>query len=178
MNSQENRSYSRVSTHIQAWARKMSPGDPGPLFRSGSWGWLQEQIPALKDSSLPEGLRFFLETINTKLDTLLSLCSEQVLQADFPLKLHVVELSGAGLKCLLPAEDLQKGDQLEVILVLAQFPVNLAGVSGQVLRQESSQGQKLLALEFSSLRQSEREKIVQFVFREQREQIRTLKNDD
>ncbi|MFO8032922.1 MAG: PilZ domain-containing protein [Desulfohalobiaceae bacterium] len=178
MSTQEQRTYSRVHTHIQAWARKMGPEDPGPLFRSGVLTWTQEQTPALKDSSLPEGLRSFLESINSKLDTLLSLSSKQVLQGDFPLQLQVVELSGAGLKCLRPQEKILEGDQLEAILVLTQFPVNLAGVTGQILRTEKRGEQELLALEFTQLRQSDREKIVQFVFREQREQIRTLKNDD
>ncbi|MFP4392975.1 MAG: PilZ domain-containing protein [Desulfohalobiaceae bacterium] len=178
MSSQENRSYSRVPTHIQAWARKMSPEDPGPLFRSGSWAWAQEQAPALKDTSLPESLRNFLESINSKLDTLLSLSSKQVLQGDFPLQLQVVELSGAGLKCLRPSEEILEGEQLEMVLVLTQFPVNLAGVTGRILRTEKKGAQELLALEFTKLRQSDREKIVQFVFREQREQIRTLKDDD
>jgi hypothetical protein len=178
MGTQEQRTYSRISTHIQAWARKMNPEEPGPLFRSGSCAWVQEQAPALKDSSLPEGLRSFLESINSKLDTLLSLSSKQVLQGDFPLKLQVVELSAAGLKCLRPAEDLREGDQLEAILVLTQFPVNLAGVIGRILRFEKKGEQEILALEFNQVRQSDREKIVQFVFREQREQIRTLKDDD
>ncbi len=177
MNSQENRSYSRIATHIKGWARKADPQEPGPLFRAGSLSRTQDQLPNLKDANLPDGLRSFLETLNAKLDILLSISGKKILQEDFPIALQIAELSAAGMKCLQPASRLDKGTELEVVLLLSQFPINMAGVMGRIQRIEKQQEQELLVVEFTQLRQADKENIVQFVFREQREQIRSLKDD-
>ena len=178
MGAKENRSYSRVDTRLRAHARRVASPQSPPLFRSSPQISSQPTESSLRESGIPEGLRTYLELINSKLDMLLSVTSQNRLEADYPLKLEVVELSGAGLRCIKPAEDLPIGQGLELVLLLSSMPLHMAAAIGVVKRLESLEEAEHLIVEFTQMRESDRAAIVQFVFREQREQIRTKRQED
>jgi len=161
---------------LTGYARKIDSPDMTPLFRSHREYFASSGHGQIKDLGLPEGVKAFLEDMNSKLDMLLSLQSQRRLESDYPIKSEIVELSGAGLKCLQPSPPLQVGEALEMVLILSQLPVTMAGVAGIVQRLEpyGQQGQ-VVVVEFRHVRESDREAIVQFVFREQREHIRSAK---
>jgi hypothetical protein len=175
MTDSESRSYSRVATRLTGYARKIDSPDMPPLFRSHKEYFASSGHGQSKDLGLPEGVKTFLEDMNSKLDMLLSLQSQRRLESDYPIKSEIVELSGAGLKCLQPTPPLQVGEALEMVLILSQLPVNMAGVAGTVQRLEPYGQGQVLVMEFRHVRESDREAIVQFVFREQREHIRSAK---
>jgi c-di-GMP-binding flagellar brake protein YcgR len=64
---------------------------------------------------------------------------------------------------------------LEVVLMLSQFPLRMAGAIGRVIRAEPDQGRTLYALDFTRIRERDLETIVQFVFQSQRDELREKK---
>jgi c-di-GMP-binding flagellar brake protein YcgR len=68
--------------------------------------------------------------------------------------------------------DLRLGQAVEVVVALDSQTQPLAGTTGVLIREEEHKGQRVWALEFKEMRDSEREKIVQFVVARQREQLR------
>lgn len=176
MTDSESRSYSRVATRLTGYARKIDSPDSPALFRGHKDLLTTSGHGQPKETGLPEGVRSYLEEMNSKLDMLLSLQSQRRLESDYPIKSEIVELSGAGLKCLQPSPPLQTGQALEMVLILSQLPVTMAGVVGVVQRVEPhEQRQEILVVEFRNVRETDREAIVHFVFREQREHIRSAK---
>ena len=179
MTDKNNRTFSRINTRLRAYMRKLvSPETALPLFHSTPASIAQPTSKQLQEANIPVLLQQYLETLNQKLDTLINLVTRDLLREDFPLKTEITQLSGAGIKCTFPDhQKLEPGDTLEVVIFLSQCPLNLASASCTVLRQEDN-SEPLLALEFSKIRESEREAIVQFVFSEQREQIREKRYGD
>jgi len=174
---EEKRSYSRIQTRIKARLRRVESPQASPLFHACSMNLSPDGSTELKDVSLPDGLRDFLESLERKLDLMLGLLSRDSLKNDFPLETEVTELSGGGLRCIAPDDSLKVGEAVEFVLFLARMPMSMAGAVGSVRRIEQVDNHTVFGVEFTNVRESDREKIVQFVFQEQREQIRTRKND-
>ena len=82
--SDQKRNYSRIETFFQGRLRIIPPGDAFPLFR-GCPGCEMAQGLATrpKAGNVPEALIDFMETINSKLDMLLSLANQELLQNTF-----------------------------------------------------------------------------------------------
>lgn len=171
----ESRSFSRIETRLPAYARLTDPEQKIPLLHSYKPGQRISELQSSKEAGMSEGLKHFLEMLDYKLDMLLSLQSTQFIKEDFPYKTEVLEISAAGLKCLKQKMQVETGSCMEFVLLLAQNPVNMATVIGRVNRIEKREDKDIIALEFTHLRESDKENIFQFVFREQREQIRTQK---
>ena len=175
MTDSESRSYSRVATRLTGYARKIESPEAPSLFRTHKDVLTASGHAQPKEAVLPEGVKSYLEEMSSKLDMLLSLQSQRRLESDYPIKSEIVELSGAGLKCLQPSPPLQTGDALEMVLILSQLPATMAGVVGVVQRLEPFDQGEVAVVEFRNVRETDREAIVQFVFREQREHIRSAK---
>jgi c-di-GMP-binding flagellar brake protein YcgR len=107
---------------------------------------------------------------------ILSLLRQDSLQEDFPIRAEVVEISGAGLK-FVSKERFDEEQALELAIILSQFPLRVVGAVGYVLRLESVRNIPIYVVTFTNIRDLDRENIVQFVFQEQREQIRERKNE-
>lgn len=163
--SREKRTFSRIETRIKAYARKSADPYSTGLYQPPSVP--SSLVP--HGSKLPEGVGIYLEEMNRKLDTVLSLLSRNLMREDFPLDLEVLELSGAGMR-FRSAERFQPGQAMEVVLELERMPLNLAGAKGIVLEPDTASG--LFRFEFSKIGEIDLENIIQFVFKKQREQIR------
>lgn len=173
--SDQKRNYSRVDTFFPGRVRILSPGEDNPIFQ-GCPGCDTPQGAALrpKGSNLPEAVLDFLETINSKLDMLLSLANRDHLESTFPVAMNVVEISGAGL--IFTAErDFALDDRLELVLFLNQFPLQMAGALGRIHRRDERAGKPGWAVDFTAIREQDREAVVRFVFQQQRERIRESK---
>ncbi len=173
--SSENRTFSRVPTRLKMFFR-FTEKDARPLFLDClGCDFKDISLENLNSPYLPKELLEFLSNLNNKLDVILSLLNQNSLSQDFPYKGEVVEISGAGLK-FLSQEKLEPGTPIEVALSLSTLPPLLIGLVGEILRLEGEQNQKYLyALKYLFLRDSDREQIVQFVFKEQRELLRGKK---
>jgi hypothetical protein len=164
----ESRTFLRIDTRLRAYARRIDNPDSSPLFRSPAF---KEYFPSKPSGHIPEAVMEMLTGINHKLDLILSTISQDMLVKDFPLRLEITEISGAGV-LFSTNENIEVDEHLEIVIILSQFPLRLASVCGTVQRQENA----LFAFNFKQIRENDRETIVQFVFQEQREQIRESKH--
>lgn len=173
--SEQKRTYSRVETFFPGRLRILAPGEENPLYQ-GCSGCEPAQGTALrpKGTNLPESVLDFLETINAKLDMLLSLANRGHLESSFPVAVNIVEISGAGL-IFTADREFALDDRLEVVLFLSQFPLQMAGALGRIHRRDDRAGRSAWAVDFTFIREQDREAIVRFVFQQQRERIRESK---
>ena len=171
----ENRNYSRITTFTRARYRKLSHPEEPQICPSGFNISASGGDRALRESGLPDALISFLMNMDAKLDRIIAQMSKDSLASYFPEQLVVLDLSASGL--LVQSNDIQPGDYLELVLYLGEFPPVVVSGVAQVLRS----GKKMpgvgetYALQFTRIRESEREQIVRFVFKEERERIRTEK---
>ncbi len=167
------RSFARVSTFINGRLRRLASGRDRALFH-GSSPALTFSPQKLAEAHLPEPLLEFLLSLDNKLDTLLSLASRPTMEQDFPTAIQVMEISASGLSFISP-EQFSPGQRVETVLTLSQSPLRMASALGEVMRVKVENGERRNILEFTSIRDRDRESIVQFVFQEERSQIRQAK---
>ena len=164
------RTFARVDAALKGYLRLLPAGRFSPLFPCTQSGGAP-QLSESAQSALPDGLGQYLRAMNDKLSAILSILTQQTLHEDFPVPVLIHDISGAGIR-LSADREFELGQGVEVVVALSNQPQSLAGAMGVVLRAEEHQGQRLWALEFKDMRDSEREKIIQFVVARQREQIR------
>jgi hypothetical protein len=175
MQDNEKRTFLRIPTRIGGHARKLESESELPVFR-------EAPLPGVsgpgafdaRDASIPEGLYTLLSSLNAKLDMLIGMLGRDQISADFPLTLRIVEISGAGLR-FFTSEELALGTSLEVVIMLSQFPLRMAGAIGRIIRVEPLEDAALYALDFTRIRERDLETIVQFVFQSQRDELREKK---
>lgn len=170
--SNEKRTFSRVPVRLKGFARIMGSIQSPQLFTGDIVGEESSREKLFHSSKLPEELTNFLAEMDRKMDRLLGLLSKDQLRTDFPLDIEVMELSAAGVK-IRTNKELSTEDSLEIIIVLSQVPLRMAGSKGRIRGIEEDTG--YYRFEFVDLRGSDMEAIVQFVFQQQREQIRNSK---
>ena len=170
--SEEKRSFSRIPVRLKALARTMQSIDSPQLFTGDAGEVLSARDALFGKSKLPEELINFLSEMDRKMDRIIGLLSQDQVKADFSMDIEVMEISGAGLKFRSP-DRFDPDQPLEIILYLSQAPLRMAGSKGRILEKEADTG--LYRFEFVDMRGSDMEAIVQFVFKEQREQIRNSK---
>lgn len=175
--SSQDRNYSRVPTRIKAYARITPFSDARPIFTGCFSCDIDEQpVKNLYGSHVPRELIAFLKGMDEKLNMILSLLNQGSIQDDFPIAAEVTEISGAGLQ-FISEESFELDDTVEMALILSQFPLKVVGVVGQIHRRIMIKKVPVWVVKFTSVRDIDREKIVQFVFQEQREQIRGSRNE-
>lgn len=170
--SEEKRTYSRVPVRLKGYARIMQSLDSSQLFTGDVVGEESCRDDIFRNSKLPEDLTNFLAGMDRKLDRILGLLSKENLRSDFPLDIEIREISAAGIK-FRTKEQIELSDSLEVVILLSQVPMRMAGSKGRLHGIEDDT--KLYRFEFVDVRGSDLEAIVQFVFQQQREQIRNSK---
>lgn len=173
---EEKRSYMRIPTRLRGHLRLLPSAEEMPLYREsppmGSAGTALDP----RESGMSESLYAMLSTINTKLDMLLSMQNRDLLEADFPVSMDIVEISGAGVRFSSPTE-LALEQPVETVVVLSRFPLRMAGAIGRIIRCEETDGVSVYALDFTRIRERDLESIVQFVFQSQRDDLRGKKWD-
>ena len=170
--SNEKRSFSRIPVRLKAYARSMQSLESPQFFTGDIVGEMSSQEDMFRNSKLPEDLTTFLSEMNRKIDRVLGLLSQESIRTDFSINIEVMELSAAGLK-FRSKEQFQPGTSLEIVIMLSQVPLRMAGTKGRILAKEDDT--QLYRFEFVDTRGSDMEAIVQFVFQQQREQIRNSK---
>ena len=170
--SEEKRSFSRIPVRLKAHARVMQSVDSPQLFIGDAIDFSPAREELLSKSKLPEELTSFLLEMDRKMDKIIGMLSQDHVKTDFGIEIEVMEISGAGVK--FRSSKIFTPDQpIEIILFLSQVPLRMAGGKGRILDKEKNTD--LYRLEFVDMRVSDMEAIVQFVFKEQREQIRNSK---
>lgn len=166
----------RISTRINAYVNRLSSADTRPMY-SGQASTYSESAPKnLQGSQIPADLFKFLKEMDSKLNTILSLLSRDYLQDQFEHTCIVTEISGAGLQ-FTSKEEFKEGQAVEMAVIVSQMPFRIVGLVGAIQRIEQEKEEKIYVVEYTSIREEDREAIVQFVFQEQRELIRRQHND-
>ncbi|KHK04311.1 PilZ domain-containing protein [Desulfovibrio sp. TomC] len=172
----EKRSYMRIPTRLRGHLRLLPDTEEVPLYRdSPPMGSTICSVDP-RDTGMSEPLYAMLSTINSKLDMLLSIQNRDLLEADFPVSMDIVEISGAGVRFSTP-EALPLDQPVEVVIVLSRFPMRLSGAMGRIIRCDDVDGKAIYALDFTRIRERDLESIVQFVFQSQRDDLRGKKWD-
>ncbi|GAB1410022.1 hypothetical protein MASR1M90_11760 [Desulfovibrionales bacterium] len=169
------RTFARVDTTLKGYLRFMHPGQVGPLYR-GCQSCAPVQAFDDKNTPLPESLVSYLRNMDEKITAILVLLNQQMVQDDFPTHVLVHDISGAGLRFTSSAQ-FNLGDQVELVLATGIYPQGLIGAMGEIIRQDAREDAILWVVEFKNMRDQEREKIIQFVIQEQREQLRERHQD-
>lgn len=167
----DRRAFASVNARLRAHARRSDdPATPAMLH----WATEPSVTPPeaeLIEAQVPQPLIKYLAALERKLDLLISLQSGSSLREEYPLSLDVREISGAGMS-FKAEEHFNEGDVLEVVLNLSDAPPQRAAATGKVVGSDSG---GLCRFEFTTIRETDLEAVVKFVFQEEREQIRRLK---
>jgi len=161
--------YASVSTRIKGYGRYCESVSEQPLFR-GLGSMQAHPAHDLDDSKVPEWLKVYVTELDRKLDQLLGMQSKKDLKEDFPLNLEIIKISGNGMT--FRSDDIKKPGIIESVIEIEQIPLRLAGAIGQLQAGKSDQ---IWTMTFDNIRENDFESIIQFVFSEQRELIRTEK---
>ncbi|WP_419779672.1 hypothetical protein [Maridesulfovibrio sp.] len=161
--------YASVKTRIKGHGRLSSSLESQPVYR-GFIGMKKHPAEDLDDSKVPEWLKVYVMELDRKLDQLLGMQSQKDLKQDFPIDLEILKISGNGM--IFRSEGITAEGILEVVVEIEQIPLRLAGAKGNV---KAGKKENIWQMEFEKIREHDLESIIQFVFSEQREIIRTQK---
>lgn len=170
--SEEKRHFSRVPARLKGYARVMRDISSTPMFWGGTTQERPQQCDVFRNSKLPEDLTCFLSEMDRKLDQILGLLNQDTIRSDFPMDVEILEMSAAGVR-FRTQQKLEVDTPLEIVILLNQVPLKMAGSKGRILGIDKKTG--LYRFEFVDTRGSDLEAMVQFVFQQQREQIRNSK---
>ena len=161
--------YASVKTRIKGHGRIAASLDSQPVYR-GFTGMKKHPAEDLDDSKVPEWLRVYVTELDRKLDQLLGMQSKKDLTQDFPLDLEIINISGNGMT--FRSTSVTAPCIMEIVAEIEQIPLRLAGAKGRV---KAGKKDNYWVMKFEKIREHDLESIIQFVFSEQREIIRTEK---
>jgi hypothetical protein len=173
----DNHDYKRVATHVHAWLRVMGSAEEPAIFHAAAAPSDEESVKALQGANLSEALVDFLLELNNKLNTVISLLSQEGLENDFPVRAVVTEAGGSGVRLQADDPSLHEGAHVEIVMVLGQIPLRMAGAVGKLTRREDGQEGPEWTLDFTRIRERDLDTVIQFVFQEERQRIRERKWD-
>ena len=125
----------------------------------------------LAASTLPDAVNKFLLQLDTKMDALLTALYSSSLEQDFPHAMEILTISAAKLDftTTLP---LAPGDWLETVIYFGQAGTTASGIGNITARNVDRDGKPVFALSFTRIQEEEREKIIRYVFKEERRLLR------
>lgn len=170
--SEEKRNFSRVPIRLKGYARVMRSIDSPPIFTGDAVQEQPQRCDTFRNSKLPEDITSFLSDMDRKLDLILGMLSQDNLRSDFPIDIEIMEMSAAGVK-FRTNEPINVDKPMEIVILLSNVPLRMAGSKGRIVGFEDDT--ELYRFEFVNTRGSDMEAMVQFVFQQQREQIRNSK---
>lgn len=173
---EEQRSFMRIPTRLHGHLRVLPGPEDIPLYRETPPMGAGFCTGDPRDAGMNESLYALLHSIDAKLDMLLSLHNRNEIEADFPVPMNIVDISGAGVRFSSPQE-LAIDQYVEAVIILYRFPLRMAGAVGRIARREPQDGVDIYALDFTRIRERDLESIVQFVFQSQRDDLRGNKWD-
>ncbi len=171
----EKPAYAGIDTYLKGRFRPLEgPDDPAhsPLGTLSGAAAREEFMAA---SNLPEPVSRFLCQLDIKLDAILADMRSAGLEQDFPHALTVSRISASDLT-FTTSVPVAPGDWLEVVLTLGQGGVFTASGIGRVTAMTAGRD-PVFSFVFTRLTEEEREKIIRFVFSEERKVLREKRLD-
>ena len=161
--------YTEIAAYLRGSFRTLAGQDDHALA-------LMEPLPAtisreefLAASNLPEAVNKFLLQLDAKVDVLLTGMLTSGLEIDFPHAMDVLTISASGLAFTTDVP-LARGDWLEVVVRLGG--ATSSGIGNIAARNIDKSGTPVFTLNFTRIMEEEREKIIRYVFKEERRRLR------
>ena len=176
MKKKDLRSYDRKSTLLPFQARRLlSSQSEGLECRLTEGGIVFEDIlpPAVEDERLCK----WLNMLNTKLDYLISLTVSER-EGFVSMNFEPLNISAGGMG-LIAQESFEKGDILEIRMVLQTYPAKILQLYGEVVRVEPTPGKPkryTIGVNFVHMDEHVRNEILKFDFKKHREKLITRKS--
>lgn len=171
----DNASYSSIKTFVRGRFRPLADRDSPALASAGGLSGFQGaplgRETFLENTRLPEPVSAFLCQMDAKLDAILAAMHSKRLEQDFPHALDISELSAVALVFQSPLP-LAPGDCLEVLLYLNQSSFSTASGIGVIKELRHGASGTSFVFAFTRLHEDEQEKIIRFVFQEERKALR------
>ena len=176
MKGKDHRSYERTSTLLPFQARRILSGQSEGLeCRLTLGGIVFEDTPPPEVGD--ERLCRWLNMLNTKLDYLISLTVPQ--QGGFiSMNFEPLNISASGMG-LITQESFDKGNVLEIRMVLQAYPAKILQLYGEVIRIKPVPGKPKrynVGIKFVNMDEHVRNEILKFDFKQHRERLITRKN--
>jgi len=169
---EEQREYSRVNARLKGFARRTS-ADDSHLFHSIVPQTSSDTSMNLSKAGFSDEVVDFFINLDDKLNLLMGMNNLEYLQQDFPEKIDIYDISGAGIR-IRYSSDLPLETELEIVIMISHLPFTAVSAIGTVKEQLEDGSSRFM---FTSLREADREAIVRFVFQQQREELRNRKNN-
>ena len=171
----DNAKYSSIKTFLHGRFRTLTDRDSPALASAGGLSVFQDaplsRETFLENTRLPQSVSAFLCQMDAKLDAILAAMHTKRLEQDFPHALDVLEISADALVFQSPLP-LAAGDCLEVLLYLNQSNFSTACGIGVVKELRRTASGSSFTFAFTRLHEDEQEKIIRFVFQEERKALR------
>lgn len=155
--------------------------EPGDLPRyCGSVGGTVST--ALRDALAgQDSIARFLVEMDRKLDAVLTHLQRESIVENFPHEGLILELSGGGL-VLESFHPLTPGDFMELLILPDDYQQRPISVMAEVTRKspeghEVAEGHTAYSVRYTCISEEDREQVIQFVFQEERRQIRRRKGE-
>lgn len=168
----KNAEYAEITTYLRGRFRPLNgPNDqPYAQLNTIQAGLSHEEF--LAASTLPDAVNKFLLQLDTKVDALLTAMCSSSIEQDFPQTMEIHAISASKLHFTTNAP-LAPGDWLEVIVNFHQGGIDSASGIGNVTgRKVDKDGAPFFEASFTRIHEEEREKIIRFVFKEERRLLR------
>lgn len=163
--------YASIRKFLRGRFRPLEDPDAPLVAPGGGVASSMSREDFLAATTLPESAARFLAQMDMKLDALLAARSEAHLTRDFPHEMEIHELSASALviSTQLP---LAPDDHLEVCFQVTHPLFTIVSGAGRILRRRETAHGIFFDMEFTRLNEDEQEKIIRFVFNEERKALR------
>ncbi len=161
--------YTEIATYLRGRFRTLAGGDDHALAQMDTFPSAISREELLAASNLPDVVGKFLLQLDAKMDALLAGMQVSSLEQDFPHALEVLTVSASRLEFTTDLP-LVQGDWLEVVVKLGA--VTASGIGSIAARNVDKNGAPVFTLIFTRIMEEEREKIIRYVFKEERRQLR------
>ncbi|CAK7071022.1 MAG: hypothetical protein DELT_01883 [Desulfovibrio sp.] len=164
--------YVSIQTYLRGVFRPLSGPDDPAYAQLNTLPSAPLRNEFANTSPLPETVTKFLFQMDVKLDAILAGMLHSSVKEDFPHALEILSVSASGME-FTADEPLAPGDWIEVIIYFRQGgSATASGIGSVTSRKEGKDGRPVFSFSFSRILEDDREKIIGFVFKEERRQLR------
>lgn len=169
--------YAQIATYLRGRFRTLAGADDhayAPLGALPSGPTREEFLAA---STLPDAANKFLVQLDIKVDAILAGMQHSAMEHDFPHTMEILTLSASYLD-FTTSLPLAPGDWLEIVVYFLQMGAATAsGIGNVTARRVEEDGTPMFSFSFTRIAEEDREKIIRYVFKEERRQIRKTRLD-
>ncbi|GHV52021.1 hypothetical protein FACS1894206_00030 [Deltaproteobacteria bacterium] len=167
-----NAGYAPIRTYLRGHFRVLDGPEDNARAHMNTLPVSSTREEFMAASPFPEAVSRFWAQLDMKVDALLAGMQSSAMERDFPYGLEICSLSASAFE-FSTVEPVVPGDWLEVIIPFRQTGVLTAsGIGNVTARKAEKDGVAIFSFSFTRIQEEEREKIMRFVFKEQRRHLR------